>query len=83
MNHFTQNRGIASSIRHFIDALQIQAIKRKLILIGGHYYPAHKAHLRYDIGEDDCYPALEPSLLQLEAARASSLDQMLLRSFSL
>lgn len=81
MTHFTFNNGIASSLRHFIDALQYPAIKRRFTLSGGHYRPALNARLRHDIGEDDCRPASEPSVLQLEAVRASSVDQMLLRSF--
>ena len=81
MTHFSLNHGIASSLRHFIDALQYDAIKRRLSLVGGHCRPTLNAHLRHDIGEDDCHPASEPSLLQLEAARESSVDQMLLRSF--
>ncbi len=39
------------------------------------------AHLRHDIGEDDCRPAAPSSLLQQEVTRAMSVDRMLLRSF--
>jgi hypothetical protein len=81
MTHSTLNHGITSSLRHFIDDLQYPAIKRRLALIGGNCWTELNAHLRHDIGEDDCHPASEPSLLQLEAARASSVDQKLLRSF--
>jgi hypothetical protein len=82
MTQSTPQNDVNSGVLHIIDGWHLLAAK---LLSGlestGGYRPELTAHLRCDIGEDDCRPAALRPFLQQEAARAGSVEQMLLRSF--
>ena len=83
MTQIKTNHHFVSGVLQLLDNLQILVAGRSHLAERFHIHPNPElnAHLLHDIGDDDCRPEAEDSLLRQEVLRAKSLDAMLLRSF--
>ncbi len=80
MTQVSPKHDALSSIQEFYASVQTFFVSRDFRLNNTDRADL-SAHLRHDIGEDDCRPAAPLPLSQQEVSCATSVERLLLRSF--